>query len=1083
MAQTRSIATTFATIIVTSALASTEAQAQKKALVYCPAASEAECNFVADTLRLSGVYSTVDKADASTRTGVTVSLNSPSLDLAQYSVFFITSGIDGSSGNPFTALRTAASGANRPKFTSAITGRVVAFSGMPDRAPATPTTTHTDRRKLIMNFAKFASEGSATGLVVLGDNTSTPYTWVPIVAGPADGSGILLARQGNNSYEAITAKTPLGSGTLLTGVGMYAGIASPSFQDALSAVGSNATVHAVGGSSTAGTRVVLVTYRWSATQNTSLAVANASGAFGGSTSLTATLTANNVAVAGQSISFKLKGAAVGSAVTGVDGVATLASVSLANISGGTHDGAVEASFAGTAGYVTSSGAANLTVGKADQTITFAALATSAAFGDQFSVGPTASSGLPVTVAAAGACTIAGGAGTTIANGSTAQVKITSGDGTCTLTASQAGSDNYNAATAASGSSLIRSVSANKAAQTITFGTLSDKTFGNAPFSVSATAAPSNLAVTFSAKADSKCTVVGNTVTITGAGSCTVVAAQAGNASYNAATEVEQSFTIEKATPTVTVAGGTYTYDGQEHPATGTVVGVDGKSFATPAFTYTVGGANAPVNFGTYTAAASFAGNADYKGASATGTATITINKKPASVTPTAASKVYGDTDPTLVGTRDGFVTTDNITASYTRTTGNAVGASYTISATLEPAAKLGNYDVTYNTATFTINKRPASVTPTAASKTYGDPEPVAFGGTTSGFLEADNVTAAYSRAAGETVVASGYAISAKLSPVAALGNYDITYNTAVFTINPKAASVTPAAASKIYGAPEPTFTGTLSGFLPADNVAAAYTRTAGENVVGSPYAISAELSPKAVLTNYTITYNTAQFTINPAPATITLSNLVQSATQQGNPTITTNPSGVTTRTTYFVNNVAQTTRPTAVGVYFVKVEVDTRNYVGPAAEGYYVIYDPSAGFVTGGGWIMSEPGAYTADPTATGKANFGFVSKYQRGANVPTGNTEFQFQAVGMNFKSSVYEWLVVSGTQAQFKGEGTIASQPGQVFGFILTAIDNGPNGDAFRIKIYRKGAETDVIYDNGRSQSLGGTTGNGSIQIHSGR
>ena len=41
-----------------------------------------------------------------------------------------------------------------------------------------------------------------------------------------------------------------------------------------------------------------------------------------------------------------------------------------------------------------------------------------------------------------------------------------------------------------------------------------------------------------------------------------------------------------------------------------------------------------------------------------------------------------------------------------------------------------------------------------------------------------------------------------------------------------------------------------------------------------------------------------------------------------------------------------------------------------------VVYDPSAGFVTGGGWIDSPEGAYIPDPSLTGKANFGFVSKY-----------------------------------------------------------------------------------------------------------
>jgi len=92
-----------------------------------------------------------------------------------------------------------------------------------------------------------------------------------------------------------------------------------------------------------------------------------------------------------------------------------------------------------------------------------------------------------------------------------------------------------------------------------------------------------------------------------------------------------------------------------------------------------------------------------------------------------------------------------------------------------------------------------------------------------------------------------------------LGNYTITSNTAIFTITPKAASVTPAAKSKIYGATDPALTGTLSGFLAGDSVTAAYSRTPGEGV--GTYTISATLSPAEVLGNYTITWNTAIFTI------------------------------------------------------------------------------------------------------------------------------------------------------------------------------------------------------------------------------
>src|SRR5204862_171790 len=125
-----------------------------------------------------------------------------------------------------------------------------------------------------------------------------------------------------------------------------------------------------------------------------------------------------------------------------------------------------------------------------------------------------------------------------------------------------------------------------------------------------------------------------------------------------------------------------------------------------------------------------------------------------------------------------------------------------ISATLSPASMLANYTITHNTASFTINPATASVTPAAASKTYGGVDPT-FSGTLSGFLAADGVTATYSRTAGETVAGGPYAISATLSPAAALANYVITHETASFTIAPATASVTPAAASKTYGVVDP----------------------------------------------------------------------------------------------------------------------------------------------------------------------------------------------------------------------------------------------------------------------------------------
>src|SRR5205823_5737072 len=152
---------------------------------------------------------------------------------------------------------------------------------------------------------------------------------------------------------------------------------------------------------------------------------------------------------------------------------------------------------------------------------------------------------------------------------------------------------------------------------------------------------------------------------------------------------------------------------------------------------------------------------------------------------------------------------------------------------------------------------------------------------------------------------------------------------------------------------------------------------------------------------------------------------------------------------------------------------------------YVVVYDPSAGFVTGGGWIASPAGAYAADPTLTGKANFGFVSKYKKGASTPEVETEFQFQAGSLSFHSSSYEWLVISGARAQFKGSGTI-NDAGS-YGFLLSSIDGDINGgggkDKFRMKIINKTTNA-IVYDSqmGAADSSAASTvlGGGSIVIH---
>src|SRR5207244_2046886 len=179
---------------------------------------------------------------------------------------------------------------------------------------------------------------------------------------------------------------------------------------------------------------------------------------------------------------------------------------------------------------------------------------------------------------------------------------------------------------------------------------------------------------------------------------------AGDLSF-AGTSGSSSLIVSKANALVVVTPYTVTYDGNPHTATVTsITGVCGETGATVGTVDVTGTTHIMAIGSPYTDTWTFTGtgNCNNIAAGPSTTITDTINKKPASVTPNAASKTYGAADPAFTGTLTGFLAGDGIAATYSRTSGETVaGSPYIISATLSPAAELGNYDITYNTANFT----------------------------------------------------------------------------------------------------------------------------------------------------------------------------------------------------------------------------------------------------------------------------------------------------------------------------------------------------------------------------------------------
>jgi hypothetical protein len=109
---------------------------------------------------------------------------------------------------------------------------------------------------------------------------------------------------------------------------------------------------------------------------------------------------------------------------------------------------------------------------------------------------------------------------------------------------------------------VYSFTPQKLNQTITFSSITDKFFGNGTFTLSAIST-SGLAITFTSSNTAVATVSGNVVTMTGVGSATITASQAGDVNFNAATSVDRAFVVNKGNQTISFSNpGTYSFGSQ-----------------------------------------------------------------------------------------------------------------------------------------------------------------------------------------------------------------------------------------------------------------------------------------------------------------------------------------------------------------------------------------------------------------------------------------------------------------------------------------------------------------------------------------
>jgi len=266
----------------------------------------------------------------------------------------------------------------------------------------------------------------------------------------------------------------------------------------------------------------------------------------------------------------------------------------------------------------------------------------------------------------------------------------------------------------------------------------------------------------------------------------------------------------------------------------------------------------------------------------TATASVSINVQKA--TPVVswsnpADIVYGTA---LSGTQLNASCTVLGGFTYTPASGTVlgVGNGQTLSVQFVPADTADYNTPAAQAVSINVNQAGLTVTANNVSKLYG--QNLVFAGTeftTSGLIGSDSVTSVTLASDGATntapVAGSPYSITANAAVGSGLGNYNITYNPGNLTVEPANLGVTADNQSRIYGATNPVFTVSYSGFINGESLT-------NSDVVGAPdlstmadtnspvgtYDIT-NLVGSLASTNYTFSLTNGTLTVAVAAITVT----------------------------------------------------------------------------------------------------------------------------------------------------------------------------------------------------------------------
>jgi hypothetical protein len=307
---------------------------------------------------------------------------------------------------------------------------------------------------------------------------------------------------------------------------------------------------------------------------------------------------------------------------------------------------------------------------------------------------------------------------------------------------------------------------------------------------------------------------------------TITASGAVDADYTIS-YVAGALTITPAPLTITADDKTKVY-GAPLPAltasyTGFVNGDSSAGLATQPALSTTATAGSHVSGNPYAITADGAIDADYTISYVSGA--LIVTPAPLTITADDQSKIYGAALPALTASYSGFVNGDDsasLTTQPTLTTAATVashifGSPYAITAS---GAADPDYTISYVSGSLTVTPAPLTITADDQSKIYGAALP-ALTASYSGFVNGDGSgnlttqpTLATTATAASDVPGSPYAITAS---GAADSDYTISYVPGALTVTPATLTVKANDASRSFGAANPTFTDTITGFVNGDD--------------------------------------------------------------------------------------------------------------------------------------------------------------------------------------------------------------------------------------------------------------------------